>query len=139
MDIAISDTFKCYDVSRRTALNKINKAICTYVLIWISTFLAFGEAHAALVGGAPVGAVKHYYSYSDFNTGDVVIQVATPPASCPGGFWVRMTDPGAKNVVAQLLAAVTSQIPLIIWGYDDQLWPGTATVTCRIYTVDYAL
>jgi hypothetical protein len=101
--------------------------------------VATGAAHAALVGGSPNGPIKHYYSYSDFGTGDVVIWVAAPPATCPGGFWVRMTDPGAKNVVAQLLTAVAAQIPLIIWGYDDQLWPGTTTATCRIYTVDYAL
>ena len=96
-------------------------------------------ADAALVGGSPNGLIKHYYSYSDFGTGDVVIWVTTPPATCPGGFWVRMTDPGAKNVVAQLLTAVATQMPLIIWGYDDQLWPGTTTPTCRIYTVDYSL
>jgi hypothetical protein len=110
-----------------------------YLLTIAAAFLSFGEAHAALVGGSPAGPVKHYYSYSDFNTGDVVIVVTTPPPTCPGGFWVRMTDPGAKNVVAQLLAAVAAQMPLIIWGYDDQLWPGTTTATCRLYTLDYAL
>jgi hypothetical protein len=96
------------------------------------------SANAALVG-APAGPVKHYYSYSDFNTGDVVIIVTTPPSTCPGGFWVRMTDPGAKNVVAQLLTAVTTQTPMYIWGYDDQLWSGSGTATCRLYTVDYLL
>jgi hypothetical protein len=100
---------------------------------------AISTAHAALVGGSAVGPIQHYYSYSDFGIGDVVIRVSTPPPTCPGGFWVRMTDPGAKNVVAQLLTAVAAQIPLIIWGYDDQLWPGTTTATCRLYTVDYAL
>jgi hypothetical protein len=122
-----------------THLPRQSIAIRMYGVIFTTAFLFLGEAHAALVGGSPNGPIKHYYSYSDFGTGDVVVQVTNPPATCPGGFWVRMTDPGAKNLVAQLLTAVAAQIPLIIWGYDDQLWAGTTTPTCRIYTVDYSL
>lgn len=119
-------------------MSKKSNAVRAYVLILAAASLVIGETDAAVVGG-PVGSVKHYYSYSDFGTGDVVIIVGTPPPTCPGGFWVRMTDIGAKNVVAQLLAGVAAQIPLVIWGYDDQLWTGSTIATCRIYQVDYSL
>ena len=108
------------------------------VAVAVTAVVGMSDADAALVG-SDVGPVKHYYSYSDFNTGDVVIVVTTPPSTCPGGFWVRMTDVGSKNVLAQLLAGVAAQIPMHIWGYDDQLWPGTTTATCRLYTLDYVL
>jgi len=111
----------------------------TTLLVGLGVFAAT-TAEAAIVGSV-VGPVKHYYSYTDYGTGDVVIVVTNPPATCPGGFWVRMSDPGAKNVVAELLAAVASQIPMQIWGYDDlaNIWPGSGTATCRLYVVDYVL
>jgi len=87
----------------------------------------------ALVNGI-VGRVTQLWTYTDFN-GDVVINVQTPVTQCQDGFWLRMTDTGAKQVYAAVLAAFHAQTPLSVYAYDDQLWTGTTGHVCRVYVI----
>ena len=100
----------------------------------IAGILATFIAHAATTDN-PVGLITGMYSYTDYGTGDVVITVQTPPPACQHGFWIRMTDPGAKTVFAQVLAAYHASTPLRMGGYDNSLWPGSTGTYCRVYFV----
>jgi hypothetical protein len=96
--------------------------------------LGIGAAAQATVN-AQVGELKGVWTYTDYGTGDVVIVVQNPPAGCVDGFWLRMTDVGAKTVYANLLAAYYTKTRLRIDGYDNQLWAGSTGQYCRIYAV----
>lgn len=75
------------------------------------------------------------YTYSEQAgyDGDVAIRVSNPPASCPGGFWLRSaTTPGYKNTVAILVSAFHSGATLILGGLDDQIWTGSVDKFCRL-------
>jgi len=95
-------------------------------------FLIAIPASAALTDD-PVGKITQLHTYSDFGNGDIVIKVESPPASCPGGFWIRPTDPGAKASYANALAAFHAGAAVRIGSYNDQLWAGSATAYCRLY------
>jgi hypothetical protein len=104
-------------------------------IAWIfSSVLVSLAAHAATTDN-PVGLVTGVYTYTDYGTGDVVVTVENPPAPCQHGFWIRMTDAGAKTTFAQVLAAYHAKTPLRIGGYDDQMWPGSTGKYCRMYFV----
>jgi hypothetical protein len=98
--------------------------------------LVGAPAHAALVGGN-VGLLTQLITFTDYGTGDVVIIVAAPLATCQQGFWLRMTDAGVKAAYAQLLAAWHGGQPLTVYGWDDQLWSGSAGRYCRLDNVSY--
>jgi hypothetical protein len=96
-----------------------------------SIWFAFA-AHATITDN-PVGLVNGIYTYTDYGTGDVIVVVQSPPAACQNGFWIRMTDAGAKTVYAQVLAAYYTKTPLRMGGYDDQMWAGSTGKYCRLY------
>jgi hypothetical protein len=101
------------------------------ILAALCSALVLGVAHAALVTGN-VGRVTSFYTFSDFGNGDVVLSVQNPLPTCQDGFWVRMTDPGAKVLTAQLLAAFHAGTELQVWGYDHELWAGSSGRFCRL-------
>jgi hypothetical protein len=81
-----------------------------------------------------VGKVTRIYTYTDIN--DVIVQVESPLAGCADGFWLRMSDTGAKTVYSQVLAAQAANTPLQITAAETQLWPQSATGQfCRLSVV----
>jgi hypothetical protein len=81
----------------------------------------------------PVGLIIGVYTYTDYGAGDVVVVVENPPLACQHGFWIRMTDAGAKTTFAQVLAAFHAKTPMRMGGYDDQMWAGSTGKYCRLY------
>jgi hypothetical protein len=80
------------------------------------------------------GRIVYFYSYSDSN--DALFTTQNAGATCQDGFWVRMTDPGAKTVVAQIMAALHSGAPVAVWAEDGQVWPGSFSGRfCRVIAV----
>lgn len=93
-------------------------------------------AIAALVD-AHAGEITTIYSFSEYGGGDVIINVQVPAATCSSGYWLRMSDPGAKTIYAQLLAAYHTKTRVRIQAHDEQIWAGSAGLHCRIYVVGY--
>jgi len=98
------------------------------------------NASAAVVYGS-VGNIVHLYSYATTSTGstsngDVVVVAVSTLTGCADGFWLRASDPGSKNVFAQLLSARLTQTPIKVWVYTDQLWSQSAGQFCRIESID---
>lgn len=76
-------------------------------LAWISgiaAMFAFASCNASIVAGS-VGSIVHFYSYSTFGNGDVAVVAQYSLPGCADGFWLRSSDPGFKNVFAQLMSA----------------------------------
>jgi hypothetical protein len=84
---------------------------------------------------AEVGLVTRMRTYNSYGTGDVVLWVQNAPSGCDG-FWFRTTEPNGKEMFAQILASQKSQSSLYFTGYSDQAWPGSASVFCKIYSID---
>jgi hypothetical protein len=97
----------------------------------ISTLSVSVPAQAAYVD-ANVGLVTRIFTYSTHGTGDIAISVQNPGVGCQHGYWLRMTDAGAKNIYAQILAYQLAEKPLRIGGYSDQRWTGSTGDYCRI-------
>jgi hypothetical protein len=106
----------------------------TRIAAWLMGTSVSLIAQAAITDN-PVGLVTGIYSYTDYGTGDVAITVQNPPTACQDGFWIRMTDAGAKNVFAQVLAAYHAGTAVRMGGYDNQLWTGSSGRYCRLYFV----
>jgi hypothetical protein len=108
-------------------------------------FLKLAAAATVLMGAsatalaayvqAEVGLVTRMRTYNAYGTGDVVLWVQNAPPGCDG-FWFRTTEPNGKEMFAQILAAQKTQSSMYITGYSDQAWPGTASVFCKIYSLD---
>ena len=107
------------------------KPLRASVLVAAIMFVAQSASWATVVGGT-VGTISAVWSYTDFGTGDVVIIVANPLATCQQGFWLRMTDVGAKQTYAMILTYQAMGLSLNAYGYVDQLWSGTSGRYCRL-------
>jgi len=71
--------------------------------------------------------------YEDYGGGDVVFFVdGQPVVGCESGFWLRPTDAGFKSSFATLLSAYATKLPIIVYGLNDQLWPGSSGHVCRV-------
>ena len=103
-------------------------------LLVAALLLTAFNAKAAIVAAYSV-TITSLYTYPQYGGGDVVIQVSQPAPGCPAGFWLAASDPGMKTVYAQLLAARLTRTPLAIWAFDDQIWTGAGSPTCRIQAV----
>ena len=71
--------------------------------------------------------------------GDVVFQLASSGLSaCSFGFWIRGSDIGAKNTLAQLLAAYHTGAPVVVAADTDpaNFWPGNSSShACLVWSV----
>jgi hypothetical protein len=103
-------------------------------LLVAALLLTAFNAKAAIVAATNV-TITSLYTYPQYGGGDVVIQISQPVAGCGGGFWLSGSDPGMKTVYAQLLAARLTRATLAIWAFNDQIWTGSGTPTCRIQAV----
>lgn len=105
-------------------------------LIILFAGVAFGmQTNAAMVAGS-VGNIVHFYSYATSGSGDAVVVTTGSLPGCSSGFWLRASDPGFKNVFAQLMSARLTQTPIRVWVYNDELWPSSTGQFCRIDAID---
>jgi hypothetical protein len=100
-------------------------------IFMLCTIQSAGAAEVA----AAAGRVVHLYAFTDFGNGDVVFTTQTVPSTCQDGFWVRMTDPGAKTTVAQIMAAFHSGVAMHIWASDTDIWSGSSGRFCRVTVI----
>jgi hypothetical protein len=107
--------------------NDFRTALTTVVGLLIAI-----PAYAVLTDD-PVGRITQVHTYSDHGNGDIIIKVESPAAACPGGYWIRPTDPGAKSTYANALAAFHAGSSVRVGGYSDQIWNGSVTPFCRLY------
>lgn len=82
----------------------------------------------------PAVQITKFHAYTDYNNGDIAFNVDTTIAGCDG-FWLSPADPGFKNVYAALLMAKASGMPVVVYAYDTQLWPGSGDKYCRVRTL----
>jgi hypothetical protein len=108
----------------------------------IALALLSANAFSAVVV-AESASITSLTSYSEQGVydGDIFIVLASNPAGCPGGYWLRHADtPGYRSVVAFLVSAFHANTPVRISGYNDpsNVWSGNGTVTCRTDQVSLA-
>lgn len=92
----------------------------------------------AIVGDYTARKITEMYTYTEYGGGDVVFRVDVPIAGCEGGFWLRSTDAGYKTNVAAVLMAYGNKSAVRVWAHNDQLWSGSGSPTCRLYSIGLA-
>jgi hypothetical protein len=91
----------------------------------------------AAVVGPYTGELLKLFTHAQFGGGDVFFTITAQPSSCPDGFWIKASDPGAKGALAQLLAAYHAKASVTIYAYNDQMWPGSSGQVCLVQAVGY--
>jgi hypothetical protein len=114
----------------------MNKKFLVFIAAGALGLALATNAQAALVGTAAPTQVLSIASYSDYGGGDVIVTVATSVAGCEGGFWLRPSDPGFESSLAMLMSAKLAGRAVTILGYDNQIWPGSASKFCRLYYIN---
>lgn len=113
---------------------KVRKKLLLSAILFL--LCSSAPVNASLVSGN-VGLIRHFVVYTNYNSGDFLIQVASPLENCEGGFYASSSDPGSKNVFAMLQMAYLTKTKLQIWAESDQLFSGSSNRYCHIYAVDY--
>ncbi|GAB6263551.1 hypothetical protein [Photobacterium sp. R1] len=87
--------------------------------------------------GSSVTTIKEMHSYSEVGGGDVVFKLASPESSCPGGYWLRKTDPGFQANLSMVIAAYQAKTSVVSYGLPDEIWSGSEGKYCRLYAISY--
>jgi len=91
--------------------------------------------YAGVVGGTQVH-VTQILAYPQYVNGDVVIVTDALPTGCEGGLWMSKSDAGFSATYASVLLAYTNKATVRIWYYDNQMWSGSGTPTCKVYVIN---
>lgn len=76
------------------------------------------------------------YTYPNSGDGDVIFQLYTNSLSSQcTGFWLRASDPGFKGTLSALLVAKATQAPIFVTVDTSQMWSGSASPYCLVYTI----
>jgi hypothetical protein len=92
------------------------------------------ESRAAAVS-QNIGVVTQMWAHATFGGGDVYFAGTTGAGSCQA-FWLRASDSGFKNLYAVLITARATSRPVRVYAYDNELWGGSGTPTCRVEAID---
>lgn len=87
-----------------------------------------------VVYNSQAGLVVQIVSYQEYGGGDVTFTLDKATPSC-AGYWLRASDPGFKANLSLLLMARSGRVPLIAYGSDDRIWPGSSAVYCHLYAL----
>lgn len=104
----------------------------------LSLFFCAGVACAsATVANTGSSTISSINAYTELGSGDVIFQLTTNGISaCNLGFWIRATDPGAKTVVAEVLAAYHNGVPVVVAADNATIWSGsTSGSACLVVAV----
>lgn len=74
-------------------------------------------------------------SYTQFGSGDVTFTLSSSGLTgCSGGFWIRPTDGGASNVIAQVLEAQITGKTVVVYADNTVIWSG-GPQACLVWAV----
>lgn len=74
-------------------------------------------------------------SYSEYGEGDVIFSIDNPHSSCPRGYWMKKSDPGFHANLSLLLSSFHAQSTVVVRGHDDNIWGGSITTFCHLYSI----
>jgi hypothetical protein len=105
--------------------------------LMVAALAVVGGTAQAMVYGTNPSTIAYVDSYTQFGDGDVVFALANNSLQsyCPGGFWIKGADPGAKTVIGQLLAAFHSGAGIMVWADNSKFWTGSANPTCQVWNL----
>jgi hypothetical protein len=129
MTLNAGDAMKSFDL-----LRSLRWPLRVGLAIAAAAFLA--PATAAIVGNYEPKTVTEIFVFPE--NGDVIFRINVPVAGCENGYWMRQSDPGFKPALDVLLLIKSRGLSIKVWGYGDDLWPGSQVSTCRLYVLSPA-
>jgi hypothetical protein len=82
--------------------------------------------------------IKSVKVYSNFDLGEVLVDLDTYDTLCNSGYWFSGSDPGAKSLLALLLSAKATNTPVTVVGDTADTWPGSGGSTrCHLYWLEF--
>jgi hypothetical protein len=112
----------------------LSKSISASILC--TGLLASPALFAQTIVPSTASAISAVLVYTSSGGGDVVFTLQTNSiAACPRGYWIRASDPGARNAVAQVLAAYHAGKPVTVYADTATIWTGSASAACLVYLI----
>ena len=96
------------------------------VLMFISS-----PAYGVVVTSTPT-KISEINSYANFPNGDTLFTVDSPHSTCPGGYWLKMSDIGYKKNLSILLSAFHTQSKIIFYADNASVWPHNPSAMCHM-------
>ena len=105
--------------------------------IWMLLALGLATEAEATIYNTDASTISTISTYTQYGGGDVIVFLANNSlsASCPYGFWIRATDPGAKTTIAQVLAAQAAGTSVRIWADTAVTWSGAGSAACAVWNI----
>jgi hypothetical protein len=101
------------------------------LLILLSFYFFSSASFSSTVQSVPT-KINEINSYSNFPNGDTLIQVDNPHSSCPGGYWLKMSDLSFSKNMSILLSSFHSQSKIIFYANNSSIWPHNPQAICHI-------
>lgn len=114
-----------------------------FTLLLVSAALAFQAnasiqpTSASLVEAAPKGHIERLIAYSRVGNGDVFVSMASNGEICSSGYFIDKSSAGYNGILSMLMAAYQANLPIVVYGYKDTHWSGSASTVCELYNVAY--
>jgi hypothetical protein len=96
------------------------------------TLLLLAENTQAEIVSSSATRIIEINSYSNFPDGDTLFAVETPHPSCPGGYWLKMSDLGFSKNLSILLSSFHAQSKIIFYADNSSIWPHNPIAQCHI-------
>jgi hypothetical protein len=106
----------------------------TLAISALSLIAAEGAQATVVSSNGPV-QITGMMTYSSSGGGDVLFFISVPITGCPGGVWIRPTDPGFQQSVAAVLSAQIANRPVTVWVENSDIWTGSTENYCRLYAI----
>ena len=103
--------------------------LLSFVLLCISFSISAQERDTR-------STITNIYSYTNYKgNGDIQINVTSPAPNCPGGFYLKPSDPGFFSTLSLLVTAYQANMNVQMSGEDTDIWAGSTTPHCRLVAI----
>jgi DNA-directed RNA polymerase specialized sigma24 family protein len=132
---AVQIDIRAYKINEKRNSKMFRHAMKLILPLTAACFVSV--ASAAVYSNAVPATIISVETYTQYGGGDVIFKMAsnTLDTACPSGFWIKGNDPGAKSVLAQVLAARATETPVVVYADTAVTWTGAQSAACLVWAV----
>ncbi|RDH43413.1 hypothetical protein [Zooshikella ganghwensis] len=76
-------------------------------------------------------------AFADFGDGDIIFNLVAKVNGCERGYWISKNHPGYNTTVSMIIAAYQAKSRVLVRGYAQRRWKGSAGPFCQLYSIRY--
>lgn len=106
------------------------------IIFLLALFIVPG-ALAANLESSGLSKIYTLTSFSSYGNGDVAVRLDSNGEVCTNGYYINKSDVGFDANLSMLLSAYHAGSSVIVRGHTDQLWSGSASAYCKLYSIEF--